>query len=94
MMPSLRYTLRMLRKRIPIGLVSIVSPRTNHFERFISAQNHYSLLERGAEKELLPAAEAFGSSSRAMNWSQAASQASSGFAQFVCAFASDCALRM
>ncbi|MCU4186094.1 aldo/keto reductase [Acidiferrimicrobium sp. IK] len=29
-------------------------------ERMISAQNHYSLLERGAEKELLPACEHFG----------------------------------
>jgi aryl-alcohol dehydrogenase-like predicted oxidoreductase len=34
--------------------------RTNGFERFISAQNHYSLLERDAEKELLPACEEFG----------------------------------
>ena len=34
--------------------------RTNHTERYISAQNHYSLLQRDAEKELLPAAEAFG----------------------------------
>ncbi|HLH99342.1 MAG TPA: aldo/keto reductase [Acidimicrobiales bacterium] len=29
-------------------------------ERFISAQNHYSLLERKAEDELVPACEAFG----------------------------------
>ncbi|HET9690032.1 MAG TPA: aldo/keto reductase [Acidimicrobiales bacterium] len=29
-------------------------------ERFISAQNHYSLLERAAERELLPACERFG----------------------------------
>ena len=29
-------------------------------ERFVSAQNHYSLLERGAEAELLPACERFG----------------------------------
>jgi aryl-alcohol dehydrogenase-like predicted oxidoreductase len=29
-------------------------------ERFISAQNHYSLLERGAEAELLPACVRFG----------------------------------
>jgi aryl-alcohol dehydrogenase-like predicted oxidoreductase len=28
--------------------------------RFISAQNHYSLLERGAEAELVPACEAYG----------------------------------
>ncbi|MCL2395387.1 MAG: aldo/keto reductase [Acidimicrobiaceae bacterium] len=34
--------------------------RTNHNERFISAQNHYSLLQRDAEKELLPAADTFG----------------------------------
>ncbi len=34
--------------------------RTNGFERFVSAQNHYSLLERDAEKELLPACETFG----------------------------------
>jgi aryl-alcohol dehydrogenase-like predicted oxidoreductase len=34
--------------------------RTNGFERFISAQNHYSLLERDAEKELLPACGEFG----------------------------------
>ncbi|MDH7973227.1 aldo/keto reductase [Sphingomonas sp. AR_OL41] len=29
-------------------------------ERFISAQNHYSLLERSAEQELIPACERFG----------------------------------
>ncbi len=29
-------------------------------ERFISAQNHYSLLERSAEKDLIPACERFG----------------------------------
>jgi aryl-alcohol dehydrogenase-like predicted oxidoreductase len=29
-------------------------------ERFVSAQNHYSLLERGAEAELIPACERFG----------------------------------
>jgi aryl-alcohol dehydrogenase-like predicted oxidoreductase len=34
--------------------------RTHNYERYISAQNHYSLLERAAEKELLPASEAFG----------------------------------
>jgi aryl-alcohol dehydrogenase-like predicted oxidoreductase len=28
--------------------------------RFVSAQNHYNLLERGLEKEVLPAAEAYG----------------------------------
>lgn len=34
--------------------------RTRGNERFISAQNHYSLLERSAEKELIPACERFG----------------------------------
>jgi aryl-alcohol dehydrogenase-like predicted oxidoreductase len=34
--------------------------RTRGYERYISAQNLYSLLERDVEKELLPAAEAFG----------------------------------
>jgi aryl-alcohol dehydrogenase-like predicted oxidoreductase len=34
--------------------------RTTGTERFISAQNHYSLLARGAERELLPACEAVG----------------------------------
>jgi aryl-alcohol dehydrogenase-like predicted oxidoreductase len=29
-------------------------------ERFVSAQNHYSLLERGVERELAPACERFG----------------------------------
>ena len=34
--------------------------RTSRRTRFISAQNHYSLLERAAEDELLPACEAAG----------------------------------
>ena len=34
--------------------------RTTGGERFISAQNHYSLLERSAERELLPACGRFG----------------------------------
>ena len=34
--------------------------RTNGFTRFISAQNHYSLLERGVEKSVVPACEHFG----------------------------------
>lgn len=34
--------------------------RTNGHERFISAQDHYSLLARGAEKSLIPACERFG----------------------------------
>jgi aryl-alcohol dehydrogenase-like predicted oxidoreductase len=34
--------------------------RTEGTERFISAQNHYSLLERSAEDELLPACANFG----------------------------------
>jgi len=34
--------------------------RSRGQERFISAQNHYSLIERGAEKELIPACERFG----------------------------------
>jgi aryl-alcohol dehydrogenase-like predicted oxidoreductase len=34
--------------------------RSGGLERFISAQNHYSLLEREAEAELLPACEAMG----------------------------------
>jgi aryl-alcohol dehydrogenase-like predicted oxidoreductase len=34
--------------------------RTNGHERFISAQNHYSLLERSAEIELIPACAKFG----------------------------------
>ncbi|MDQ3904787.1 MAG: aldo/keto reductase [Actinomycetota bacterium] len=29
--------------------------RTNHWERFISAQNRYSLLDRGVEREVIPA---------------------------------------
>ncbi len=34
--------------------------RTRGLERFVSAQNHYSLLERGAEAEVIPACERFG----------------------------------
>jgi aryl-alcohol dehydrogenase-like predicted oxidoreductase len=34
--------------------------RTTGHERFISAQNHYSLIERGVEAELAPACERFG----------------------------------
>lgn len=34
--------------------------RTRGYERFISAQNHYSLLEREVEAELTPAAEHYG----------------------------------
>ena len=34
--------------------------RTNGFSRFVSAQNHYSLLERGVEKSVVPACEHFG----------------------------------
>jgi aryl-alcohol dehydrogenase-like predicted oxidoreductase len=34
--------------------------RTNGVTRFISAQNHYSLLERGVEKSVVPACEHFG----------------------------------
>lgn len=34
--------------------------RTNGFARFVSAQNHYSLLERGVEKSVVPACEHFG----------------------------------
>ena len=34
--------------------------RTEHISRFISAQNHYSLLERGLEKEVTPACRRFG----------------------------------
>ncbi|MES2301545.1 MAG: aldo/keto reductase [Pseudomonadota bacterium] len=34
--------------------------RTRGNERFVSAQNHYSLLERSAEKDLIPACERFG----------------------------------
>lgn len=34
--------------------------RLNHTERFISAQNHYSLIEFGVEKEVIPACVNFG----------------------------------
>jgi aryl-alcohol dehydrogenase-like predicted oxidoreductase len=34
--------------------------RTGHLTPFISAQNHYNLLERGVEREVLPACERFG----------------------------------
>jgi len=34
--------------------------RTNGYERFISAQNHYNLIDRDAEKDVLPACERFG----------------------------------
>lgn len=34
--------------------------RTTHATRFVSAQNRYSLLERGAEQEVVPACERFG----------------------------------
>jgi aryl-alcohol dehydrogenase-like predicted oxidoreductase len=34
--------------------------RDRRYEPFVSAQNHYSLLERGAEAEVLPACERFG----------------------------------
>ena len=34
--------------------------RSRGGERFVSAQNHYSLLERGAERDLIPACERFG----------------------------------
>ena len=34
--------------------------RTRGLERFISAQNHYSLIERGVESELVPACERYG----------------------------------
>jgi|SRR4051794_11602700 len=34
--------------------------RTKHLERFISAQNHYSWLERGIEEDLVPALEHYG----------------------------------
>jgi aryl-alcohol dehydrogenase-like predicted oxidoreductase len=34
--------------------------RTRGFERFVSAQNHYSLLECDAERELVPACKRFG----------------------------------
>jgi aryl-alcohol dehydrogenase-like predicted oxidoreductase len=34
--------------------------RTSGLERFVSAQNHYSLLDRSLEAEVVPAAEQFG----------------------------------
>lgn len=34
--------------------------RTAGHERFVSAQNHYSLIERAAERELIPACDRFG----------------------------------
>ncbi|MCA6296226.1 MAG: aldo/keto reductase [Phenylobacterium sp.] len=34
--------------------------RNNGLERFVSAQNNFSLLERGVEREVLPACERFG----------------------------------
>ncbi len=34
--------------------------RDRRYEPFVSAQNHYSLLERGAEAEVVPACERFG----------------------------------
>ena len=34
--------------------------RTQGLERFVSAQNNFSLLERGVEREILPACERFG----------------------------------
>jgi aryl-alcohol dehydrogenase-like predicted oxidoreductase len=34
--------------------------RTGHLTPFVSAQNHFSLLERGVEREVLPACERFG----------------------------------
>lgn len=34
--------------------------RCGRLERFVSAQNHYSLMERSAEAELLPACDAYG----------------------------------
>ncbi len=34
--------------------------RTHGFERFVSAQNHYNLLDRRVESELVPACERFG----------------------------------
>jgi len=33
---------------------------TDRYARFVSAQNHYSLLERGAEAEVIPACEHYG----------------------------------
>jgi aryl-alcohol dehydrogenase-like predicted oxidoreductase len=34
--------------------------RAGHLTPFVSAQNHYNLLERGVEREVLPACERFG----------------------------------
>jgi len=34
--------------------------KTRGFERFVSAQNHYNLLDRRIEREVIPAAQAFG----------------------------------
>jgi len=34
--------------------------RTGHVERFVSAQNNFSLLERNVEREVIPACERFG----------------------------------
>jgi aryl-alcohol dehydrogenase-like predicted oxidoreductase len=34
--------------------------RTHHWNRFISAQNHYSLAERGVEREVIPACAHYG----------------------------------
>jgi aryl-alcohol dehydrogenase-like predicted oxidoreductase len=34
--------------------------RTNHVSRFVSVQNHYNLLERDAERDVIPACERFG----------------------------------
>ena len=34
--------------------------RSGHLTRFVSAQNHYNLLERGVEREVLPACDRFG----------------------------------
>jgi aryl-alcohol dehydrogenase-like predicted oxidoreductase len=34
--------------------------RSGHMERFVSAQNNFSLLERNADREILPACETFG----------------------------------
>jgi aryl-alcohol dehydrogenase-like predicted oxidoreductase len=34
--------------------------RSGHMERFVSAQNNFSLLERNADREILPACEKFG----------------------------------
>lgn len=34
--------------------------RTSGYERFVSAQNHYNLIDRGAEDELVPACEEHG----------------------------------